>query len=74
MSSLLAKNNIKITKFISQLNNILRNLCLVNDFYFISNANITKDFICQDGVHLNKDGKCILAGHFVDFVNAINNF
>ena len=46
----------------------------MNDFYFISNDNITRDFICQDGVHLSKDGTCILEGHFVDFVNAINNF
>ena len=58
-----------------QLNDILRNLCLVvNDFYFISNDNITRDFICQDGVHLNKDGTCILTRYFVDFVKAINNF
>ena len=46
----------------------------MNDFYFISNDNITRDFICQDGVHLNKGGTCILAGHFVDFENATNNF
>ena len=75
ISSVLVKNNIKVTKFVRQLNDILRNLCLVmNDFYFISNDNITRDFICQDGVHLNKDGTCILTGYFVDFVNAINNF
>ena len=46
----------------------------MNDFYFISDDNITRDFIFQDGVHLSKDGTCILTGHFVDFVNAINNF
>ena len=74
ISSVLVKNNIKVTKFIRQLNDVLRYLCFVNDFYFISNDNITRDFICQDGVHLNKDGTSILAGHFVYFVNAINNF
>ena len=46
----------------------------MNDFYFISNDSITRGFICQDGTDLNKDGTCILAGHFVDLVNAINNF
>ena len=46
----------------------------MNDFYFISNDNISRDFIFQDDVHLNKDGICILAGHFVDFASAINNF
>ena len=58
ISSVLVKNNINITKFIRQLNDILRNLYLVDDFYFISNDNITRDFICQDGAHLNKYG-CI---------------
>ena len=68
VSSVLLKNNIRVTKCVRQLNDILRNLCLVvNDFYFISNDNITRDFICQDGVHLNKDGTCILKGYFVDF-------
>ena len=46
----------------------------MNDFYFISNDNISRDFIFRDYVHLNKDGTCILAGYFVDFVSAINNF
>ena len=74
ISSVLVKNNMKLTKFIRQLNDILRNLCSVNGFCFISNDNITKDFISQDGVHLNKDGTCILAGNFVDFINSINHF
>ena len=74
ISSVLVKNNIKVTKFITQLNDILINLCLVNDFYFILNDNITRDLIYQDGVHLNKDGTCILADILVDFANAINNF
>ena len=74
ISSVLVKNNIKVTKFIRHLYYFLRNLCLMNDFYFISNDNISRDFIFQDDVHLNKDGTCILAGYFVDFVSAINNF
>ena len=74
MSSVLVKNNIKLTKFIRQLNDVWRNVYLVNDFYFISNDNITRDFIYQDGVYLNQDGTCLLAGNFADFLNAINNF
>ena len=74
ISSVLVKNNIKITKFIRHLYYFLRNSCLMNDFHFISNDNILRDFIFQDDVHFNKDGTCILAGHFVDFVSAINNF
>ena len=67
ISSVLVTNDIKLTKFIRQLS-ILRKLCSVNDFYFISNYNITRDFICQDGVCLNKDGTCILPGNSVDFI------
>ena len=63
ISSVLAR----LTKFIGQLSGILRNLCLVNDFYFISNDSFTRYFICQDGT-------CTLARNFVDFINAINNF
>ena len=74
ISSILVKNNIKVTKFIRHLNYFLRNLCLMNDFYFISNDNTLRDFNFQYYVYLNNDGTCILAGHFVDFVSAINNF
>ena len=38
------------------------------------NDNITRDFIFQEGVHLNKDSTCIIAGNVVDFVHATNNF
>ena len=37
--------NIKLTKFIRRLSYILRNLSSVNDFYFISNNMITRDYI-----------------------------
>ena len=46
----------------------------MNDFCFISNDNIMRHFICHDGVHLNKDGTCILVGNFVDFLSTINSF
>ena len=39
-------------------------------FHFIAN-NCTRGFICYDGVRLNKDGTCILAGNFLDFINSI---
>ena len=37
-------------------------------FYFTSNHNTTRDFICQDDVHLNKDDTYILAGNSVNFI------
>ena len=72
--SVSVKNTIKLTKFIRELKDILKKLCSVNDFYFISNDIITRDFNCQDGVHLNKHGTCVLAGNFVDIINRVNNF
>ena len=74
ISSVLIKNNIKLSKFIRQLNDILKSLCLVNNFYFISNDNVTREHICGDGVHLTGDGTYILAGNFVDFINNITSF
>ena len=46
----------------------------MNDFHFISNDNILRDFIFQDDVHLKGDRTCILAEYFADFLSAINNF
>ena len=46
----------------------------MDDFYIISNYSITRDFTCEDGLHLNKDGTYVLAGKFVNFINSINNF
>ena len=71
-SYILVKINTKLTKFIRRLNDILKKLCLVNDLYFISSHNIMKYFICQDGVHLNKDGTCILAVNFLYIIKRIN--
>ena len=45
----------------------------MNHFYFISNDNITRACICQDGVHLNRDGTRIVAGNVIDLINAKQN-
>ena len=69
----------KLTKFNRHLNDILRNLCSVNNFFFLSNVNIPRYFFCQDGV-LNKDVLDLnyftwnFTENFVDFINNINNY
>ena len=58
ISSVLVKYNIKLTKFIRQLNDIyekFEKFMFSKWLNFISNDNITRDFICQDDVRLNKD-------------------
>ena len=44
------------------LNKLLKDLCMANNFIFIDNGDIVlKDHIIKDGVHLNDEGKEILA-------------
>ena len=68
MLSVLPKRNIKLPKLIRQVNDILYDLCKMNNIYFLSNDNISRNFICDDGVHLIQKGTHILASNFVTFV------
>ena len=62
--SMLPKNNIVLTRFIRQVNNSLKEQCLLNGFSFISRTHLWKD-----GIHLEDSGTNILAGNFVDLLN-----
>ena len=55
------------------MNDILYDLCKLNNIYFLSNDNISRSFICDDGIHLNQKGTHILASNFVTFINNIFN-
>ena len=74
ISSILPKSNIKLSKLIRQVNGRLFDLCREINIYFLSNDNISRNFICKDGVHLNQEGTHILASNFVNFVKSIYNF
>ena len=39
------------------------------DFLFIDNSNITKDFLHNDELHLNKVGSFLLGQNFVKYFN-----
>ena len=49
------KRNIKLSKLIRQVNDILYDLCKIN-VYFLLNDNISRNFICDNGMHLNQKG------------------
>ena len=39
---------------------MIYNLCKMNNIYFLSNNNISGNFICDDEVHPNQNGTLIL--------------
>ena len=46
----------------------------MNNTYFLSNDNTSRNFVCDNGVHLNQKGTHSLASNFVTFINSIFNF
>ena len=54
---------------IRQVNTILKELCVSNNFHFISNDCIGNEFLWKDGIHLIDNGIHMLAGNFVDHIN-----
>ena len=68
-SSTLPKNNTAITRLIRQVNDILREQCVLNKFGFISNDNRSRTNLWKDGIHLEDSGTDILAGNFDGFLN-----
>ena len=49
------------------VNNILKRVCKLNGLGFIDNSNICAKNLFEDGLHLNDDGKVILANNFICF-------
>ena len=62
--SMLPKKNIVLIRLILQVNDSLREQCVLNGFSFISRTHLWKD-----GIHLEGSGTNILAGNFVDLLN-----
>ena len=67
--SILSKKNIALIRLIQEVNDSLREQCILNGFGFISNDNISRTHLWKDGIHLEDLGTNILAGNFVDFLN-----
>ena len=68
ISSILPKKNVALTHLILQVIDSLREQNVLNGFGFISNDNISRARLWEDGIHLELDTN-ILAGNFVDFLN-----
>ena len=69
VSSILPKKSIALTCRIQQVNDSLREQCILNGFGFISNDNISRTHLWKDGIYLEDLGTNIAAGNFVDFLN-----
>ena len=69
ISSVLPKTNISLTRLIPQVNDSLREQCVLNRFDFIFNDNISRTHFWKDGIYLEDLGTNILAGNFVNFLN-----
>ena len=65
ISSILVKRIIRLNSVIRKINDELEELCKKYNFYYISNDEIGRSFLSDDGVHLSEKGMDILAGNFV---------
>ena len=71
ISSILVKKNVRVSAIIRRVNEKLQDLCGKYGFHFISNDNIGRKFLRDDGIHLSEDGTDIFASNFVNSVNDI---
>ena len=70
ISSILPRSNNEFQTNRFHLNNLLRELCLRNNFTFMENKGISvKSHLLPDGVHLNKRGTDVLCTNILDYIN-----
>ena len=70
ISSILIKRNIRLISVIREINDELQEFCKKYNIYYISNDEIGRSFLCDDGVHLSNKSIDILAGNFVSNINS----
>ena len=58
-----------LNALIRRVNDMLRNLCVINCFGFICNDMITTKYLWKDGIHLQDLGTSILSKNFIEFAN-----
>ena len=69
ISSILRCN--RTTVDINCINRKMRELCIQNNYKFISNTQINKRDLWSDGIHLQESGKILIVKNFI---NSVNNF
>ena len=67
ISSLICRAQKRSNDKVIAVNNILKRICKLNGLEFIDNCNICAESFFEDGLHLNDDGKVILAKNFICF-------
>ena len=56
------------------LNNLLRDMCIIINFNFIDNSDIIlSKHILSDGVHLNVNGTALLADNLINYINGLED-
>ena len=53
VSSILPKNDSRLSHFVSKVNNLLADKCKRYDVIFIFNESIRTGYLAKDGIHLN---------------------
>ena len=69
ISSILVKRNFHLTRIIRQINDLLSEYCISNNFHYLTNDNISRKNLWKDGTHLNKVGNNTLAETSISYVN-----
>ena len=69
ISSIFVKESIRLSSLIRRIDDVLCELCLTNNFHFISNEIIFRKHLCGNGVHLREIGTDIFAGNIVHYIN-----
>ena len=69
ISSILVKRNFHLTRIIRQINDLLSEYHVSNNFHYLTNYNTSRQNLWKDGIHLNNVGNNILAENFISYVN-----
>ena len=69
ISSITYRSNPNEMKRVREINNILKSMCVAENFIFICNDSIGKEHLWKDGLHLLDGGTNILANNFIKSLN-----
>ena len=69
ISSITYRSNANEMKKVREINNILKSLCVTENFIFICNDSIGKEHLWKDGLHLLDGGTEILGNNFIKSLN-----
>ena len=71
VSSLICRSSSNLNIRIKAINAILKRLCYEKSLRFIDNGNIEECHLAEDGLHLNDNGKCVLANNYIRSLNSL---